>query len=274
MASDGVPIAATRFRSVGETRGVAVIAPATGVRQRYYRAFAHFLAGHALDVLTWDWRGIADSRYESEPSDARLTMRAWGERDLDAALTWARARAGTLPLLYVGHSFGGQALGLAATAPAVTRAAFIASQHGWFGHWDWPHRWALAALWHVGMPVLAGSLGHFPSARFGFGEDLPGPVALEWARWCRRRAFLGTWSGHASLDLPITALSFSDDWLAPRAAADALLAEYRRAVRTHRHLTPAEIGVPAMGHFGFFREATGSRLWPGVAQFLLGGSTG
>ncbi|MES2306280.1 MAG: alpha/beta fold hydrolase [Gemmatimonadota bacterium] len=271
VASDGFPLAAIRYRAQGETKGVVIIAPATGVRQKYYGAFASWLASRGYDAITWDWRGVGDSRHEMVPGDQRLTMRAWGERDLEAALVWGKCRAAGRPLHFVGHSFGGQALGLAASAPAVTRAVMIGAGEGYFGHWPVPTRWALAAFWYGVMPTLASLLGYFPSSRFGLGEDLPSGVARDWARWCRNPEYLGTWGGHARLTLPVMAYSFSDDWIAPHRAVDALLGRYPSARKTHWHLTPRHLGTEAIGHFGFFREGVTPKLWRESADFFDAG---
>ena len=42
----------------------------------------------------------------------KATMSDWAALDAAAAVAWMRERYKTLPLNYVGHSFGGQALGL------------------------------------------------------------------------------------------------------------------------------------------------------------------
>lgn len=202
VTEDGYPLAATRYRARAALRGVVVIAPATGVRMRYYSAFAEFLATQGFEVLTWDWRGIGDSRHEARWRDRRLTMRAWGERDLAAAICWAARRDHGAPVGVVGHSFGGQALGLAANADRVARAVLVSAQHGWVGHWPTRDQLLLRPLWQLVMPFLATVLGRFPSSWFGLGEDLPRGVAHDWAAWGRRREHLGTWAGHAALRAP------------------------------------------------------------------------
>jgi predicted alpha/beta hydrolase len=269
VADDGFPLAATRFKATGARRGVALIAPATGVRQRYYARFATFLASRGWDVLTWDWRGVADSRHEIGWRDPRFTMRSWGTLDLRAAIDWADARARGAPVVLVGHSYGGQAPGLADNGARLDAMVFVGSQHGWLGNWPWPLRAPLWFFWHVVVPVLTGVLGRLPSTRIGLGEDLPFHVAREWARWCRRRSGLGEWEGHASLTAPILAYSFSDDLIAPRAAAEALLAKYTasRGVE-HRHVEPHELGRDRIGHFGFFREGVAPGLWERCVEFL------
>lgn len=268
VTEDGYPLAATRYRARAVLRGVVVIAPAAGVRMRYYAAFAEFLASQGFEVVTWDWRGTGDSRHECGPRDRRLTMRAWGTCDLTAAIGWAARRENGAPVFLVGHSFGGQALGLAANADRVSRAVLVTAQHGWVGHWPLRDRLLLRPLWHVAMPALASTLGRFPSSWFGLGEDLPRGVAHDWAAWGRRREHLGTWSGHAALRLPLLAYSFSDDRFAPPAAVAALIRTYSRAAVRRRHLHPAELGVEAIGHWGFFRLGLVPTLWAELADFL------
>ena len=42
----------------------------------------------------------------------KASMSDWAALDVTAAVAWMRERYKDLPLSYVGHSFGGQALGL------------------------------------------------------------------------------------------------------------------------------------------------------------------
>lgn len=266
VTEDGIPLAGTRWLAENEPRGVVLIAPATGVPHRFYLRFAEFLASQGFDALTWDWRGIGESRHEGSMRDPRLTMRNWGELDLAAAIAWAERRSTNGRIALVGHSFGGQALGLAPNAERVERAVLVGAQHGWMGHWPWHLRLPLSLLWRVAMPLCATVAGRFPSSRVGMGEDLPAEVAREWAKWCGRRSHMATWEGHAALELPILAFSFEDDRFAPRAAAEALLRQYSRARVHHEHL-PAE----GLGHFGFFREGRVPGRWAQVSAFLQGG---
>jgi predicted alpha/beta hydrolase len=269
IADDGFPLAATRFKAVGARLGTALIAPATGVAQRYYAAFAGHLAAAGWDVLTWDWRGVADSRHGLSWRDPRFTMHAWGALDLAAAIAWAERRSGDLPVVLVGHSFGGQAPGLAANAGRLDALILVAAQHGWLGHWPWPLRPVLWCFWTFVVPALTSLFGRLPSSRIGLGRDLPYHVAREWAAWCRRREGLGAWSGHAAMLSPILAVSGADDWIAPRGAVEALLREYAGSVAVRRrHLVPREVGRGRIGHFGFFQAGVVPGLWDEITAFL------
>ena len=267
-ATDGYVLAATHVRGgTAPARHLVLVAPATGVKRRLYGPFAEHLAVRGVDVLTWDWRGMGDSR----PATLRgfdATMTTWATRDLAGAIAWARGVAPRARLVVVGHSFGGQAVGLASNAGELAALVTVAAQSGWYGHWPSAARWRYAALWHVAMPALTHALGYFPAKRLGFGEDLPAGVALEWARWCRSPRYLGDWSGHARLRQPLLAFGFADDPFAPPRAVDALVAEYGSEERTRRQIAPHDVGVERIGHFGFFHAGRTPVLWDEIAAWI------
>jgi predicted alpha/beta hydrolase len=275
-AADGRAIAATSFAPEREPRAVVVINAATAVKRRYYDRFAQYLASHGFAVVTYDYRGIGESR-PPRLRGFRATMAEWGELDQPAVVAHAAAWQPDIPLLLVGHSVGGQIFGLLPDPHRVQRVLMVAAQHNFFGYWRVPERYALWFLWTVFMPGVSRTLGFFPSRRVGLGEDLPRDVALDWARWCRSRgALVGEIGGDAADRFaryrgPVLALSFDDDHLfAPRPAVDALLAFYRNATTEHRHLTAAALGLGAVRHFGFFRESARERGWPIALEWLLG----
>jgi len=265
-ARDGFRLAGSRFQAESPARAVLLISPATGVRRSLYRRFAEYLAGRGFAVVTWDWRGTGESR----PRSLRgfpATMRNWGELDLTGVIEWAAAEYAGLPLLVLGHSFGGQALGLATNRDRVTAAVTVAAQVGYWGFWPTPLRYLYAALWHALMPGITRVVGWFPAGALSLGEDLPRGVALEWSRWCRTPEYLGDWSGHEHLKAPLYCLGFTDDPFAPPRAILALHDRYVSAKQTRRILTPREAGLRRVGHFGFFRPGA-EHLWDEVAIWL------
>jgi predicted alpha/beta hydrolase len=265
-ADDGYLLAASHFPTAGAPQAIVLLSPATGVKRSLYRRLAEYLAGQGLAAATWDWRGTGESR----PASLRgfpFSMRQWGELDLTGMLNWAEARYPGIPLLVIGHSFGGQALGLARRAERITAAATVASQIGYWGLWPSPVRYLYALLWYGIMPGLTGVVGWFPSARLGLGEDLPPEVAREWSRWCRSPDYLGDWTGHGRFQAPLYVLGFTDDPFAPPRAVAALHDRYGSTSQIRRILSPREAGLKQLGHFGFFRpEAAG--LWSDVVTWL------
>ena len=56
--SDGCVLAATTFGDAASARAGVLIVPAMGVDQRYYAAFASWLAGQGYFAVTFDFRGM------------------------------------------------------------------------------------------------------------------------------------------------------------------------------------------------------------------------
>lgn len=250
---------------------VVIINSAMGVPQRYYARFAEWLSRHDVTVLTWDYRGIGESRPRSLRG-FEGTLSDWGRHDFEGVLRFAQREFAGRPLVAVGHSVGGQLLGQAPSNQLLSRVVTVASQVGAWNLWPQPMRWAMAGVWFALMPALTHSFGFLPG-QFGIGEDLPKNVALEWAKWCRSRDYFfghGTSrEGYSRLTMPLLAYSFSDDRYAPKPTVDGLVAAYSGAQLDRRHLTPKDIGASSIKHFGFFRPQFESTLWTQVRDFVL-----
>ena len=263
-ADDGTELGANVY---GNGERAVLIMPATGVPQAYYAKYAAHLAERRFTVLTFDYRGIGRSRNGSL-RESKARMRDWAL--LDAAAAWRFLGEG--PKLVVGHSFGGQALGLLPEPARIAAALLVGSQSGYWRNWP-----PLGRLWmwpatHIALPAVARMLGYFPGSRLGFGEDLPPRVAIEWASWCRHPRYLvgalGVEHAYAQVQARIRAYAISDDAFAPLRAVQALAALYPAARWETRQLAPREVGVADIGHFGFFRERFRASLWRESADWL------
>ena len=272
-ARDGYLLAATVFEPPAEKdrpERLAVIASATGVRRGYYAHFAAWLAARGTRVVTFDYRGIGGSRPAHLPR-FEASLVDWAELDLASVLGWAAARWGEGRTAVIGHSVGGQLLGLLPDVSILRSVVMVGSQSGDFRLWpSVANRAWYGALWYALVPGVASTLGYLPGA-LGIGEDLPGGVAKEWARWCRTPGYMVGGDGHARralyhrLESPVLAFGFDDDDYAPPAAVSALLALYDNARVTRRQVSREEAKV---GHFGFFRERFRASLWGEAAAFL------
>src|SRR5690349_17335059 len=114
-ADDGVALAAEVI-APARPRCAALLAPALGVKRSFYRPLATFLADSGIACVLFDYRGQGDS-----PAPAGASLHDWADRDLAAVLGTLRTRWPDLPRVWLGHSMGGQLLGLVPDPP-VSRA--------------------------------------------------------------------------------------------------------------------------------------------------------
>lgn len=269
--ADGFALGATEFVPSGPAEGHVVVLGATAVPAGYYSRFATFLARMGLHVLTFDYRGVGLSRPASLRGLAG-DMKDWAMLDARAAIDHVRGADGEALFAIIGHSFGGQALGLLDEAAEARAAVLFGSQLGYFGHWDdVVSRMRLRLMWSAVVPALARSFGYLPGW-VGLGEDLPAGVARQWARWCSHPEYLlselpEARERFARFEVPTLFYTASDDDYAPPRAVEALLEKLPRE-RVHlRSLHPSDLGAP-IGHFGFFRPRFASSLWQETHRFL------
>lgn len=270
-AEDGHALSARLFTPDADARGAVILASAMAVPSRFYAKYAQWLAEQGMAVVSFDYRGMRDRPLRGSPH----RMRDWGELDLPAVIDWTTRELAPDRLLYVGHSAGGQLLGLAHNNARVDRAVFVSCQSGYWP--NYPNKYLYWALWHIAFPALVRVFGYLPSSRFRFGDDLPPRVALEWARWCRTPGYLygdptlASRSNVGNFTNPILAYYFTDDpWATPGTRAE-MLAPYRNAAITEKVVHPSEAGVGRVGHMGFFRDPVRDTLWRESLEWLTQG---
>lgn len=269
-ALDGLPLGATLFEPASRARQAVIVAPATGVKRQRYRSFARFLAGRGWWVVTFDYRGIGDSR-TGDLRNLPHTMREWGSKDIAGVIAWIERHRSPSRLVAAAHSVGGQVLPFAPNHDRVRALVAIGCQKGYWKLWRGLDRYKCLAFWRA-LPIAVRTLGYLPMG-FADCEDLPPQVALEWCRWGLHPDFIdahGTSLSHyhAAFTAPILAYSFADDPFAPAPAVRRLLEFYRRAPREHRHLHPSQLGVETFGHSGFFTHRAAESLWHEVCDWF------
>lgn len=280
-AVDGYRLAGTLYLPRGPKRHAVLINSATAVPRSFYKGFASYLARQGCAVLTYDYRGIGGSRQRSALDAARprslagfeATMTDWAARDVTAAVAWLRERYSNLPLRYVGHSFGGQALGLLPNNTEVARALLVSAQAAYWKLMAVPERYRVYLFMSlIGVPMTR-LLGYLPG-RLMLGQDLPKGVFLEWTRWVMNERYLlgdptlSALSNFAQYKAPLRALCFTDDAWAPRPAVELLCSGFTSTAPEIVSIAPADANVAKIGHMGFFRREHRDTLWSAAADWL------
>lgn len=277
-AADGFPLRgrlwAAPLAQRSAERPIVIINPATSVRARYYARFATFLHGHGFDVLTYDYRGIGESRPASL-RHFRAGWLDWGRQDFEAALTFVATCLPGQPIHVVAHSVGGFLIGLAASGHRIKRIFTMGAQYAYWRDYARRQRRRMFVKWHVIMPFVTRLFGYFPGKRLGWLEDTPQGVVRDWTApypcfedmWRRGsfrvpepelQALVERFSAVKGATL---AISLADDEFGTIPAIQRLLRYYRNSPQTHLHIEPQDIGQVSVGHFSFFHSRFENSLW-------------
>jgi predicted alpha/beta hydrolase len=277
--ADGVQLGGTWFLPLKGTPVLSaiVITCGGGIPARLYHRLARFLASRGAAVLTFDYRGIGESR-QGSLRGMRTGVETWGVADLDAAFTIARQTYPDAPLGAIAHSVGALLVGAAQDARRLSKIVFLGPHTGYWR--DYARRWRLPLYltWHVLMPAATRVFGYFPGKTLGMGEDLPPQVAMDWANRRQpelvregedRRGIAAILGMYHQVRAPTLALSASDDAFAPPSAAKRLLALYPNVPVTYQLVTPASVNRRRLGHLGYLRPSAGDEIWTMTSSWLL-----
>jgi predicted alpha/beta hydrolase len=268
-AADGYKLAATLYPAAGDQW--IVFGSATGVPRGFYKRFAEYAQSRGVNLITTDYRGIGGSAPKSLRGFAP-DYADWARQDLAAAVDFASQRGDSF---LVGHSYAGHAIGLL-PRPDLLKAAYVcASGAGWHGWMPPAARRQVWMMWNVIGPITTPLMGYLPGKRMGLGEDLPTSVYKQWRRWCQFPHYFfddpqarDLVRGFAKVALPIaTANTTDDDWALP-ASRDAFFKGYPLARIDRFDFTPAQLGVKAVGHMGYYRAQVGAALWRKMFDWL------
>lgn len=266
----GREITAVFYKPAGEVKGAVLVAPAMGVSQNYYAHFASWLSGEGYAVHTFDYFGIGRS-LKGSMRKADVDISGWVSGDCNVMADIARLAAPGLPFYWIGHSLGGQVIGLLPGKERISKALMIAS-----GSWYWRENSPELArkvwlLWYFMVPVALPVFGYFPGKKLGMVGDLPKKVMAQWRRWCLNpRYMIGVERGAAEqfseFGAPLVSISFEDDEMMSARNIASLESFYTDAQKKIIRLAPQDVEAERIGHFGFFRREFKETLW---SEYIL-----
>ncbi|ALM22075.1 alpha/beta hydrolase [Nonlabens sp. MIC269] len=250
-----------------------MIAPATGITKKFYSAFANYLAEKGFATLTFDNRGIGESKGNSiNSSNASLTN--WGKLDMTAALECLKSEIPNSEYHLIGHSAGGQLVGLMKNAKEIKSMFNFGSSSGSLEYTKYPFKLKSFFWLNFYIPLSNLIFGHTKSQWVGMGEPLPKNVGKEFTKWCNGKGYV-----KVDLDTKIkehlyNELSFNTLWVH---AKDDEIANYENVkdmIRVHPNikstiltLSPKEYGFKDIGHMKFFSKRK-KELWDLTIKWL------
>ena len=167
-AGDGFELRGHLYGDAATAKAGLLIAPAMGVEQRYYAAFARWMAEQGWLVMSFDYRGMGASRPDAMKRSLRgldADIHTWAERDAAAALSHLdRLLGDRREIHWLGHSLGGQILGMLPNRSRVSRAVTVGCGSGYWRENSIGLRRYVWWLWYVVVPLALPVFGYFPPA--------------------------------------------------------------------------------------------------------------
>lgn len=244
----------------------------TGFLQKFYAPLASWLAERGYTVLTFDYQGIGAS-LQGALKDCPASLQSWGTQDIPAALDFLLKVTQLPQAILLGHSAGGQMLGVMHNHAQVSKVIGIATSTGHVANMAPKFARTATFLFKVYMPVNNALFGYTKLKRIKWGEDLPKKVAQQWAQWCLHGDYVKTAiengdiqnDYHALITQPIAVIHADDDDIANEANVAELLHLYPNASKTTFVLNPKELGYASIGHNLLFRPSH-QKLWDMVLR--------
>ncbi|PJX26732.1 alpha/beta hydrolase [Psychrobacter sp. L7] len=277
MTERNQPLAATVYRPQDTIKAAVMIAPATGIKRQFYHHFATYLATCGFGVLTFDNEGIGESLSTELPKcDASLI--SWGRHDLPAVLDALQDEFADTTYHIIGHSAGGQLIGLMPNYQTIQSVFNVACSSGQIKNMDMPYKLKAMGFMDAFIPLSNLVLGYTPADKIGMGEPLPRGVARQWREWCNGAGYIKTAFGHSihthfydELSMPALWLGFSDDDIANSENMDDMIRVFTKMPVEKRFYTPQYFGLSRIGHMRYFSRRTHAKapaLWQMAVDWL------
>ena len=263
---DQFPISVKIFEPEIPNRKLLVINSATGVRQQVYFSFAKYLAEQGFTVITYDYRGIGESK-PRKMKGFEASMRIWGTNDFKTVTTFIKENYPDYTKFCLGHSVGALILGMNEDSVIFKKFIFVATQDAYIGHLSWRVAVTAALGFGIAVPVTVILKGYFPAHRFGLGESLPKGSAYDWRTLILNKKSTGRLyekiEKDHSKDLNQEAFIIhaeDDTWVTMKGMESLMNNSYPNMKKTYQEIKVSESPKKQVGHINFFRSYNRS-LW-------------
>ena len=277
MTDRNQALAATVYRPKNEMKAAVMIAPATGIKRQFYHNFATYLAESGFGVLTFDNEGIGES-LSSALAKCDASLISWGRHDMPAVLDALQDEFSDVTYHLIGHSAGGQLIGLMPNYKAIASVFNVACSSGQIKNMAMPYKLKAMGFMDAFIPLTNLTFGYTPADKIGMGEPLPRGVARQWREWCNGAGYIKTAFGNSihthfydELDMPALWLGFSDDEIANSKNMDDMIRVFTKMPVEKRFFEPKEFGLNSIGHMRYFSSRTHAKapqLWQMAVDWL------
>ncbi len=275
QCKDGYNLAGTLYTpSEGSTnRNALLFAPATGMKRGFYNSLASYLVSLGYGCLTFENRGIGDS-LQGSIKECKASLIDWGTFDLVGAFHELQRRFPNNKYHIIGHSAGGQLVGLIPNFKDISSVFNFACSSGQIDQMRVPFRYQARFFMDIFIPISNRLLGYTKSGLVGMGESLPQQVAADWRNWCNAQGYVEADFGKRieehwfyDIDCPSLWVNATDDDIANNDNVDDMTRVFKALPIERLELDPSREGLREIGHMKFFSQKS-KKLWSYLIDWL------
>ncbi len=265
LTADDYPLSAKIFTSEKNSKKLLLINAATGVKQHVYFSFAKFFAEKGFTVITYDYRGIGESK-PKKMKGFSSSMKMWGSVDFKAVTDYIQEHFPDDEKFCLGHSVGALILGMNPDSKIFKEFIFIATQKSYWGNLRLKTKVEAWLGFGIVMPVVTKILGYFPAQKFGLGESLPAGNAKDWRtllmhKKSTNKVLEDTENYSSKLTQTAFFLYMEDDFWVTKEGVRKLMHEtFPNMQPKYRKVKVSESEAGKIGHINFFRSYN-KKLW-------------
>ena len=271
--SDHNLISVTVFEPQNPNGKLLLINSATGVKQQVYFSFAKYFAENGFTAITYDYRGIGDSK-PKKMNGFHATMRIWGTDDFKTVTDFIKKNYQNHQKFCLGHSVGALIIGMNENAHIFDKFIFVATQDAYIGNLKANIAASAVLGFGIAVPLTTRFFGYFPAHRFGLGESLPKGVAYDWRTLILSKKSTSRLyekiATHFSKDLKQETFIIhaeDDPWVTMKGMENLMNNVYPYLKKTYREIKVSDSEKGEIGHINFFRSFN-KKLWKIVLDDL------
>lgn len=271
--SDNFTLIGNLYAPVNNIKATIMIGPATGIKKEFYHNFACYLANNNYAVLTYDNRGIGESK-QGCINKINASLVNWGTLDMTAVLEQLKKLFPNTTYHLIGHSAGAQLAGLMENANDLTSMCNFGASSGSLKYAKYPYK-IKAHIWlNCYIPICNILFGQTKSHWVGMGEPLPKVVGQQWRKWCNGIGYIEPDldtkiknHNYNKITIPSLWLHAKDDDIANYEHVKDMVRVYSKIKAKILTLDPAKLNCEEIGHMKFFSRKN-KQLWHMVTDWL------
>ncbi|MEI6266199.1 MAG: alpha/beta fold hydrolase [Sphingobacteriia bacterium] len=262
---NNIELSATLFIP-SELKSAVMIGPATGIKRGFYHSFATYLADNGYGVITFDYEGIGASRSGCLKT-CKASLVSWGSSDLSVVFSTLKTIFPNVKYHLVGHSAGGQLVGLMRGATELTSIFNVGCSSGCIKNMKYPFKAKAYFFMNVYIPINNLLFGYTNTQWVGMGEPLPKKSAQQWTDWCNGKGYVENYINKNSishcyndLSCPSIWINATDDDIANDKNVADMIRVFPKLKAERITIDPAAYGFKEVGHMKYFSNQK-SKLW-------------